>query len=35
MNGKVKAGELPHAYWGNPKDSYEAHNKDYKGIYTV
>ncbi len=31
-NGKVKAGELPLTYWGNLKDNYEAHNKDYQGV---
>jgi len=32
-NGKLKIGELPQAYWGNLKENYEAHNKDYKGVY--
>jgi succinate dehydrogenase/fumarate reductase flavoprotein subunit len=32
-NGKVKAGELPLDYWGDMKASYEAHNKDYAGVY--
>ena len=32
-NGKVKVGELPLAYWGNLKENYEAHNKDYVGSY--
>ncbi len=32
-NGKVKTGELPLAYWGNMKQQYEAHNKDYTGVY--
>ncbi len=32
-NGKVKVGELPLGYWGNLKENYEAHNKDYKGVY--
>ncbi len=31
-NDKVKAGELPQAYWGNMKANYEAHNKDYTGV---
>jgi succinate dehydrogenase/fumarate reductase flavoprotein subunit len=31
--GKVKTGELPLAFWGNMKDQYEAHNKDYNGVY--
>jgi succinate dehydrogenase/fumarate reductase flavoprotein subunit len=30
-SGKLKIGELPIAYWGNLKENYEAHNKDYKG----
>jgi succinate dehydrogenase/fumarate reductase flavoprotein subunit len=29
---KVKVGELPLAYWGNLKENYEAHNKDYEGV---
>jgi succinate dehydrogenase/fumarate reductase flavoprotein subunit len=32
-NGKVKTGELPQAFWGNMKKQYEAHNKDYTGVY--
>ncbi|MCK4863334.1 MAG: hypothetical protein KAS25_03510, partial [Dehalococcoidales bacterium] len=32
-NGKVKAGELPMDYYGNLKENYEAHNKDYQGVY--
>jgi succinate dehydrogenase/fumarate reductase flavoprotein subunit len=28
-NGKVKVGELPVDYWGNLKQDYEAHNRDY------
>ena len=32
-NGKVKAGELPLDYWGDMKTNYEAHNKDYTGVY--
>jgi succinate dehydrogenase/fumarate reductase flavoprotein subunit len=31
-NGKVKTGELPPAFWGNMKEQYEAHNKDYTGV---
>lgn len=31
-NGRVKAGERPFGYWGNLKESYEAHNKDYRGV---
>jgi succinate dehydrogenase/fumarate reductase flavoprotein subunit len=32
-NNKVKAGSLPLHYWGNLKANYEAHNKDYPGVY--
>jgi succinate dehydrogenase/fumarate reductase flavoprotein subunit len=32
-NGKVKTGELPLTFWGNMKMQYEAHNKDYAGVY--
>ena len=32
-NGKVVTGSLPMTYWGNQKQSYEAHNKDYTGVY--
>jgi succinate dehydrogenase/fumarate reductase flavoprotein subunit len=31
-NGKVKNGELPFNFWGNMKQNYEAHNKDYSGV---
>ena len=31
--GKVKVGERPPGYFGNLKENYEAHNKDYKGVY--
>jgi succinate dehydrogenase/fumarate reductase flavoprotein subunit len=34
-NSKIEVGELPLAYWGNLKENYEAHNKDYKGLYTA
>jgi succinate dehydrogenase/fumarate reductase flavoprotein subunit len=33
LNGKVKTGELPLTYWGNLKENYEAHNRDYQGVY--
>jgi succinate dehydrogenase/fumarate reductase flavoprotein subunit len=33
VNGKVKTTELPFGYYGNMKQNYEAHNKDYKGVY--
>ncbi len=32
-NSKVVTGSLPMTYWGNQKQSYEAHNKDYTGVY--
>jgi succinate dehydrogenase/fumarate reductase flavoprotein subunit len=32
-DGKVKVGELSHTYWGNLKENYQSHNKDYKGVY--
>ncbi len=32
-NGQVKVGELPLRYWGDMKANYEAHNKDYTGVY--
>jgi succinate dehydrogenase/fumarate reductase flavoprotein subunit len=32
-NGRVKSGELPLKYWGDMKTNYEAHNKDYTGVY--
>ncbi len=32
-DGKVKVGEKPFGYGGNLKENYEAHNKDYKGVY--
>jgi len=34
-NGKVKIGELPLTFWGNLKNQYEAHNRDYTGVYKV
>jgi succinate dehydrogenase/fumarate reductase flavoprotein subunit len=32
-NNKVKTGSLPLNFWGNMKKEYEAHNKDYTGVY--
>jgi len=32
-NNKVRAGELPLRYCGNLKENYEAHNRDYDGVY--
>jgi succinate dehydrogenase/fumarate reductase flavoprotein subunit len=34
-NGRVKSGELPLKYWGDMKANYEAHNKDYTGVYSA
>jgi succinate dehydrogenase/fumarate reductase flavoprotein subunit len=34
-DNKVKVGELPQDYWGNLKENWEAHNKDYSGVYTA
>ena len=31
--GKVQVGELPLGYWGNLKENYEAHNRDYQGVH--
>ena len=32
-NGKVKVMERPFGYYGNMKENYEAHNRDYTGVY--
>jgi succinate dehydrogenase/fumarate reductase flavoprotein subunit len=32
-NGKVQSDELPLNFWGDMKANYEAHNRDYTGIY--
>jgi len=32
-NNKVKTGAYPLNYWGDMKANYEAHNKDYTGVY--
>jgi succinate dehydrogenase/fumarate reductase flavoprotein subunit len=32
-NGQPKTGELPLNYWGDLKANYEAHNRDYAGVY--
>jgi succinate dehydrogenase/fumarate reductase flavoprotein subunit len=34
-NSRVKSGELPLKYWGDMKANYEAHNKDYTGVYSA
>jgi succinate dehydrogenase/fumarate reductase flavoprotein subunit len=31
--GRVQIGERPVGYWGNLKENYEAHNRDYRGVY--
>ena len=33
-NNQIKTGELPQRFWGDMKEQYEAHNKDYTGVYT-
>ncbi len=33
-NDKVKEGSLPVDFWGNMKENYEAHNRDYTGVYS-
>ena len=33
QNGKVVTGSLPMTFWGDMKKNYEAHNKDYTGVY--
>jgi len=32
-NDKVKEGSFPLKYWGDMKENYESHNKDYQGVY--
>jgi hypothetical protein len=32
-NNEVKVGSLPLNYYGNMKANYEAHNKEYTGVY--
>ncbi len=32
-DGKIQVGELPLGYWGNLKENYESHNRDYAGVY--
>ena len=29
----IQFGKLPIRFWGNMKEEYEAHNKDYTGVY--
>ena len=33
VDGKIVTGFLPMTFWGNMKKQYEAHNKDYTGVY--
>jgi hypothetical protein len=33
VSNKVKTGELTLNYWGDMKANYEAHNRDYTGVY--
>ena len=32
-NGETKFERLPIRFWGNMKEQYEAHNKDYTGVW--
>jgi hypothetical protein len=32
-NDKVKIGERPQQFWGDMKQLYEVHNKNYTGVY--
>ncbi len=32
-NGKIVTGDLPMRFWGDMKQQYEAHNRDYTGVY--
>jgi succinate dehydrogenase/fumarate reductase flavoprotein subunit len=32
-NDKVKFGDRPPEFWGSMQQQYEAHNKDYSGVY--
>ncbi len=32
-NGEVKFERLPIRFWGNMKEEYEAHNRDYTGVW--
>lgn len=33
VDGKIVTGFLPMTFWGNMQKKYEAHNKDYTGVY--
>ena len=32
-NDEIKVDYKPQKFWGNMKEQYEAHNKDYTGVY--
>ena len=32
-DGRVELGELPPDFWGDMKEQYEAHNRDYTGVH--
>jgi hypothetical protein len=32
-NGRVKTELIPLTFWGDMKKEYEAHNRDYTGVY--
>ena len=32
-DNQIQIGELPLEFWGDMKQQYEAHNKDYAGVY--
>jgi succinate dehydrogenase/fumarate reductase flavoprotein subunit len=33
-SNRIQTGELPPRFWGDMAKQYEAHNKDYTGVYT-
>ncbi len=33
INDRIQFGELPQRFWGDMKQQYEAHNRDYTGVY--
>jgi hypothetical protein len=32
-NDGIHFGKMPTRYWGNMKEEYEEHNRDYRGVY--
>ena len=34
-NDEIKFERVPIRYWGNMKEQYEAHNRDYTGVYKI